>query len=269
MSSLPPKREIPAGAYSLLFSGIFWLCVWQAVYMKVGISLLVPSPAETVGVLLGLLGTAAFRTAVAASVISVMGGFLMGVTFGALLGGLAARFKAVEYALALPVGIIKTTPLASFILLVLVWVRRSRITALISFLMMFPTVYAAVYDGVRSADPKLAEVARVYNFSAYKTFRTLVVPAVLPFFVSALRSSVGIAWKAGISGEVLAVMRGTIGGELYNAKTYLDTPGIFAWTVVIIAISLFTEYAVLKLTGKFYASRTQSETHSESGWEDE
>ena len=69
----------------------------------------------------------------------------------------------------------------------------------------------------------------------------LYIPSLAPYFLAACKSSLGMAWKAGIAAEVLAVPKNAIGTELYYAKTYLETPTMFAWTLVIILLSIIFE----------------------------
>ena len=74
----------------------------------------------------------------------------------------------------------------------------------------------------------------------------------MPFFMAAAKAGMGLAWKAGIAAEVLASPSLGIGTELYNAKIYLETADLFAWTAVIIAISVALERLFIKLLRRVY-----------------
>ena len=73
---------------------------------------------------------------------------------------------------------------------------------------------------------------------------------VLPYFLSACRLSLGMCWKAGVAAEVIGVPSGSIGEKLYNAKIYLNTPDLFAWTIVIIVISFVFEKCFLGIVSR-------------------
>lgn len=64
-------------------------------------------------------------------------------------------------------------------------------------------------------------------------------------------TSLGLAWKAGIAAEVLCTPKGAIGTQLYNAKIYIETTDLFAWTFVVVILSLLLEFAFVRLTRRF------------------
>ena len=218
-----------------------WLLLWQLASMAVGLPLLLPSP---LAVLLrfGQLCTGAdFWLTVASSLLRILLGFLLGVLFGTALAGLCWRFRLID-ALARPLlGVLKSTPVASFIILALVWVKTTWLATVISFIMVLPLIYANVREGIDSADRQLLEMAQVFRLSRRKTFRYCYLPAILPFFLSAVSSALGFAWKSGIAAEVLGRPARAIGSQIYDSKIYLETPDLFAWTLVVILLSVLLE----------------------------
>ena len=119
--------------------------------------------------------------------------------------------------------------------------ERQILPVFITALIVIPIVWANVSEGIRDVDRGLLEVATVYRFTMWKRFTRLYVPSVLPYFMAACKSSLGLAWKAGIAAEILATPDHSIGKELYFSKTYLETPTLFAWTLVVILLSLLIE----------------------------
>ena len=218
-----------------------WLLLWQLASMAVGLPLLLPSPLAVL-LRLGQLCTGAdFWLTVASSLLRILLGFLLGVLFGTALAGLCWRFRLID-ALARPLlGVLKSTPVASFIILALVWVKTTWLATVISFIMVLPLIYANVREGIDSADRQLLEMAQVFRFSRRKTFRYCYLPAILPFFLSAVSSALGFAWKSGIAAEVLGRPAWAIGSQIYDSKIYLETPDLFAWTLVVILLSVLLE----------------------------
>ena len=218
-----------------------WLLLWQLASMAVGLPLLLPSPLAVL-LRLGQLCTGAdFWLTVASSLLRILLGFLPGVLFGTALAGLCWRFRLVD-ALARPLlGVLKSTPVASFIILALVWVKTTWLATVISFIMVLPLIYANVREGIDSADRQLLEMAQVFRLSRRKTFRYCYLPAILPFFLSAISSALGFAWKSGIAAEVLGRPARAIGSQIYDSKIYLETPDLFAWTLVVILLSVLLE----------------------------
>lgn len=232
----------------------FWVALWQAAYRLVGHDLLLVSPWAVCRRIAELCGTRAFWQTVFGSLGRILLGFLCAVAVGSLIALLTARFEALYMFFSLPMGIIKATPVASFVILALVWISGRYLSIFVSFLMVLPLIWRNVHDGLLSADPGLLEMARVYRLTPGRTLRAIILPAVLPHFLAAVRVGAGFAWKAGVAGEVIAIPRSAIGTELYHAKVYLETTDLFAWTVVIILLSVLLERGMVYGT-KLLAAR--------------
>lgn len=230
-----------------------WLLLWQLASMAVGLPLLLPSPLAVL-LRLGQLCTGAdFWLTVASSLLRILLGFLLGVLFGTALAGLCWRFRLIDVLARPLLGVLKSTPVASFIILALVWVKTTWLATVISFIMVLPLIYANVREGIDSADRQLLEMAQVFRLSRRKTFRYCYLPAILPFFLSAVSSALGFAWKSGIAAEVLGRPARAIGSQIYDSKIYLETPDLFAWTLVVILLSVLLERLAVRFvrwTGK-------------------
>ena len=158
------------------------------------------------------------------------------------------------------VSAIKAVPVASFIILALVWVRSSYLSVLISAMMCFPAVYLGVLEGAGAADPKLLEMASVYSMSFWHRLIGIYVPAVLPSFRAAVKLALGLCFKSGIAAEVIGLPKGTVGDYLYHAKIYFETADLFAWTVtVVLAATIFEKILLLLLDRALAAWGTNEE----------
>lgn len=228
----------------VLLPVLFWLGVWQLTAAAVGQELLLPGPAAVGRRLLELAAGAVFWQTALASLLRIFGGLLLGVALGALLAGLTAWVPLLDWVLTPAVKVVRATPVASFILLVYLWVERGRVPGLISALMVLPVVWGNVTRGIAETDPRLLELARAYGFGRGRTLRRIYIPSVLPYFASGCRTALGLAWKAGVAAEVLCQPQNAIGTQIYNTKYYLETPSLFAWTLVVIALSFLLEWAV-------------------------
>ena len=141
----------------------------------------------------------------------------------------------------------QATPVASFTILVLIWIDRDYVPVLICGMMVLPVVYNSVSTGIRVTDPQLLEMAKVYRLSRFQILRRIYVPSVLPFFQTACINSVGLGWKAGIAAEVLTVPKHSIGRMIADSKLYLMTEELFASTLVVIGLSLLLQKIMLRL----------------------
>ena len=230
---------------------VFWLGVWHVAALWVGQELLVPAPSVVVRRLGELVVTAAFWQTVLRSCLRIMEGFLLALVVGTLLAVATTLSKGLRRLLYPLQSIIKSTPVASFIILALVWIRTDSLSVFISFLMVLPLVWGNLYQGIQKVDPKLLEMARVFHLSTAKKLRGIYFPSVLPYFMAAATTGLGFAWKAGVAAEVLGKPSGSIGTMLANAKIYLESPDLFAWTIVVILLSMVIEKGMLLLFRAF------------------
>ena len=207
----------------------FWLLVWHVVSLCVGSELVLVSPVKVVQTLFTVIFDPDFLKTVWYSAARILGGFFTALTLGTVLGWVASRFWVVETLLRPITAAIKATPVASFIILVLLWFSGKNLSVIISMLMVFPVIYMNVLEGIRSADEELLEMAQVFRLSVSKKLLYIYLPAVAPFFVSACSVSLGLCWKSGIA------------AVFYQAKIFLQTSELLAWTVVVVAVSVAFE----------------------------
>lgn len=220
---------------------LFWLALWAVAAASVGQTLLLPGPWPVLKTLWVLVREVGFWQTVWASILRAGGAFLGGILLGVVLA-VCARMAAWFDALLRPaVSVVRATPVTSFIILALVWLQSSAVPVLAGVVMVLPVVWGNVTEGIRSTDPDLLEMARMYGFSTKQKLLKLYLPSVLPTFLAACETSMGLCWKATIAAEVLGIPRLAIGTQLRDAKVYLETEALFAWTLVVIVLSMVLE----------------------------
>lgn len=245
-------NKCPAHNQIRLWAVAFWLLVWQIAAMALDAlypqgHLLLPSPLSALMRLGELALTAAFWQSVGQSFVRIVGGFLLSCLAASLLAVPASRWKWVRELLSPLVATVKAVPVASFIILALVWLSSRSLALFISALMVFPPVYLNVLEGIRQTDGKLLEMAKVFHVPLWRQVRGIYIPAVLPYFRTAVSLGLGLCWKAGVAAEVIGLPTGSVGEQLYNAKVYYMTPDLFAWTAVIVVVSVVFEKLFLRL----------------------
>lgn len=224
-----------------LVVALFWLGIWQGAAMLVNHPLILPTPADMFSALFRLSQTAAFWGSTGRTLLRVLVGFLLAVGVGAALGMLCHFVKAAEVLLSPLRTVIRATPVTSFIILVLLWMAKGQVPVFISFLMVLPIIWTAVQEAFRTTDPQLLEMARAYQFPAWKKLRWVYFPSVQPHFAAACLTGLGFAWKSGIAAEAIAAPLMAIGTNLKDAQTYLQPDNLFAWTFTVILLSMGLE----------------------------
>ncbi len=230
-----------------IWAVLIWLLVWQLVSMRLGSDILLVSPVRVIRRLGYLMGTAAFWKTILFTLSRIATGFFAAAATGCVLAAAASYFQKMQELLAPVILVMKSVPVASFIVLALIWFSSRNLSVLISFLMVLPVVYTNVLAGIGSVDRELLEMAQVFRMPKMRVTRYIYLPQILPFFYAACRVSLGLCWKAGVAAEVIGIPRGSVGERLQQAKVYLDTPDLFAWTIVIVVLSLTFEKLVLHL----------------------
>ncbi len=229
---------------------VAWLLLWQLTAAIVDSEFLFPTPISVIKRLSELAVTADFWKAAACSLGRISLGCAGGIIVGTLFGALTAFSKPLYEFFSPLLVTVKTTPVASFIILLLVWVKRSGIPIVIAFLMVVPILWSNVAEGLRNADRQLLEAAKIFRFTRMQKIKGVYIPSVRPSFTAGCTTAIGFSWKAGIAAEILAIPPDTVGYNLYYAKINLEYDDLFAWTAAVIAMSFLLEKAVVKILKK-------------------
>ncbi len=244
MSGKPLWRRIAVA----LGTAAFWFAVWYLLALAVDQVILLPSPLIVWQTLCRSVVTIPFWKTVGMSLLRIAVGFTCAVLVGTLCGILTSRHRTVRTVLAPVLHIIRVAPVASFIIMTLVWIPYDGVPAFIAFLTVLPIVWLNVERGILQTDPQLLEMATAFHLPFSKILRSIYLPSVKPFFLTATVNGLGFAWKSGVAAEVICRPDLSIGKQLQDAKTYLETPEVFAWTAVVILLSLLLEWLLLRVT---------------------
>ncbi len=236
-------RFSPIGRFlSICIAVAVWLLVWHFAASRLNEPLLLPSPRAVLTRLSQWWTTALFWQQAIHSLLRVLGGIALGVAVAIPVAVCTALIPPVHTLLHPLIVTVKSTPVSSFIILAMLWINEGIIPVFISFLMVFPIVWTNLHTAIGGIPRPYLEMARVYRLPLARRVRRIYLPAVLPYFLSACESSIGLAWKAGVAAEVLALPALSIGKQLYESKLYLETTDLFAWTLVVILLSLALEW---------------------------
>lgn len=236
-STMAHNLRNPNGRAAKVFAALLALLVWEGAARLVHNKLLLVGPWTVVCRLFVLMQSPAFWEAAGFTFGRITFGFVLAFCLAAVLSVLSYRFALVQTLLRPYMLAVQTIPVASFIVIALLWLSSRRLSVFIAFLMVLPVLYANCLQGLQSADRKLLELARVYRMPLYRKVRCIYLPAMEPYVLAACRTALGMCWKAGVAAEVIGVTGHSVGGMLYDAKVYLEIADLFAWTLVIVLVS--------------------------------
>ncbi len=243
----------------VLLVAAFWLGVWALAAHNFGKPLLFPSPFSVLKTLGELLQTKEFYIATGTSLGNILFGTIAAIFCACLLVIVTSKIRFVRELIYPVMAVVKATPVASFIILMLLFLGPVKVPAFITFLIVLPIVWTNLDQGIQSIDKQLAEVAKMYHFSLMKRLRVLIFPSVKPYFLSACKTAIGLAWKAGVAAEIIAMPPKTIGTMIGEAKLYIMSAEMFAWTLTVVLLSLVIEFAVTRLFAKLDTATSKKE----------
>ena len=225
----------------------FWLAVWEILDRAIDNRLVLAGPIRTAQALVQQVAQPDFWVICGASFGRIALGFLLSFVVGFLLALVSCRHRLFRDFVDPIISLLRTIPVASFIILLLIWVGNQALTVFLAFFIVLPLIYTNMVTGFESVDRQMLEMARVYGLSKWRTFLYIYRPAFMPFLMSSTKISLGMTWKSGIMAEVLATPKPSIGKEMATARTFLDTPDLLAWTVVVMVLSFLFEKAFMEL----------------------
>ncbi len=225
----------------------FWIIVWEILSRIINQELFLPSPKSVLLAFFELSKSSEFWFSIANSFRRIIFGFILGLVIGSVLATLSYKSRVIYELISPLLKVIKATPVASFIILALVWIKSTNLSVLIAFLMVLPISFSNILHGLQSTDEKLLEMAKVFHIGGWKRIKAIYFPAVMPFVVSAMSIGLGFSFKSGIAAEVIGKPINSIGLNLYEAKLYFMIKELFAWTFVIILLSVLFERIMMRI----------------------
>ena len=232
---------------------LFWLVLWEVADRVIDNRIILSGPTHILEALFYQVQQSDFWITCIASFARIAVGFILSFVAGFLLALVCHRFSIVRDFLEPIIVMLKTVPMISFVIMLLIWVGNQALTIYLSFLIVLPIIYTNTLQGLENADPLLLEMAKVYHLAPWKKFMFIYRPAFMPFVLSSSKLALGMSWKSGIMAEVIGTPKPSIGREMYAAKTYLKTADLFAWTVVVVILSVVFEKVFMYLLKKLSA----------------
>jgi NitT/TauT family transport system permease protein len=222
---------------------LIWILLWHILGSIANTKLLfkIPLPLDTLKEFINCIKLPLVWEAVASSLINILSGFSIAVVLGLVCGMLSGN-NPIFKTLTAPISrLIRSVPVAAFIILAWLWIPSDVIPSFISFLMVFPIIWLQVETGLLSVDNRLIEMARVMGMSKTDIVKNIKIPTIMPFFRQSVITGLGFAWKSGVAAEVICNPTGSIGALLSNAKSNLEYSRVFAVVLTIIILSLVLE----------------------------
>lgn len=232
---------------------LFWLILWEIADRVIDNRIILVGPTHILMALADQIQQSDFWIICGASFLRIAVGFILSFIGGFVLALVCYKHKIIRDFLEPIMIMLKTVPMISFVIMLLIWVGNQALTIYLSFLIVLPIIYTNTLQGLESVDVQLLEMAQVFHLAPWKKFMFIYRPAFMPFVLSASKLALGMSWKSGIMAEVIGTPKPSIGREMYAAKTYLQTSNLFAWTIVVVIMSVIFEVLFMWILKKLSA----------------
>jgi sulfonate transport system permease protein len=225
---------------------------WEvAVRMGFSDGRLVPPPSRIWTTLVELAAAGELQRHVFVTVSRVAAGFAFGVAAGTLAGAITGYSALTRRLIDPSLQALRAIPSLAWVPLFILWLgifESSKVT-LIAVGVFFP-VYLGVMGAVLSVDRKIVEVGRVFRLSGTQMVRRILLPAVLPAYVIALRSGLGLGWMFVVAAELLGASEG-LGYLLVDGQQLGKPAQIVAAIVVFAVIGKTTDWLLSAVAAPF------------------
>lgn len=225
------------------------IALWQSASALVGNSTLVPSPLRVARAWIDLAG-GDLRQDIAASLVHLGSGYVLGAGVGLGLAVLSVRFALVEaivdplVELLRPISAIAWIPLA-----ILMFGVSARVPVfLIFYAALFP-IFVNTVAGMKQVDPQLVRAARMLGASSRMILTHVVMPFALPFVLAGARLSLGVAWMAMVAAELTGADAG-LGWRLFWYQEFFAMDKVMAVILTIGVLGYVFDALLRKLQAR-------------------
>src|ERR1700726_1627631 len=228
-------RRYARPALGLLLPVGFALAWEIIVWLGLSSGRLVPPPSKIFATIVDLARSGELMLHISATMTRVMAGFALGVVAGTILGAISGYWDLARRLLDPTVQALRAIPSLAWVPLFILWLgifETSKIV-LIAAGVFFP-VYLGVMGAILSVDRKIVEVGRAFRLSGPAMIRRILLPAVLPAYVVALRVGLGLGWLVVVAAELIGASEGL--GYLLLDGQQLGKPAQILAAIVIFAI---------------------------------
>lgn len=227
--------------YRSLTTVFFLILLWQILAFQTDNDFLMPYPFDVLKYMLSLLSVNTFYIAIATTLVRAFIGLFIAFTLAMLCATLAYRYP-LFHDLFYPVLLLtRSIPNISYIIIILLWFGAEKSSALITFLILFPMMYANLYEGLCNINHDLINVMKIYPEKKLYLIHRIYIPLLHSAIKASLLTGISFGFKVGVMAEIVAQAQNGIGRQMNYCKVSFDMTGIFAWTGWVIILALCME----------------------------
>ena len=236
--------------YTLL-SCVFFIGIWQLIAIIIDNDIYIPRLEQVTLAISNIFSDRNSLKIIFSSFYRTTTSYILALIFSMILGVLTVVYPFFKYLMEPINSFSKTIPTMVLVVLSLVWFDKDKTPFVVGFAIIFPILYEGIRNNLLQIDKKIIDMTKIYEISLKDKIKKIYVPVIKFYFMSIFVSTFSLTFKVVIAGEVYGQPKFGIGSQIQVEKVNFNTPGIFAWIVIIVVISL-----ILEILNKLLRKRT-------------
>ena len=225
----------------IIIAVVIWILIWEVLAKFIGNEIYLPQPLEVLKKILKICTEENFVMNISKTLITSIISFSLAIILSVIIGVCSSLNKYVYNFIYPLVAILKSIPTIIVILIALIWLDKEYVSFLVGIMIVFPLLYELVVKSIIDTDVAILEMTKIYKIKLYDKIKTIYYPQIQREILNMGSSSFSLVLKLIIASEVYSQPSYGIGALVQGAKINFDMVGIFAWTVIIILISIFVD----------------------------
>lgn len=230
---------------------LFWIVIWAAIAAIIANNIVLAGPIDVITSLCQMAFSISFWVTIGLSLLRITIGFLIASFIGCGIAFLSYKFKLFHDFINPLIQLMKSAPIVCFIVLLLLWVGTNFVDIITIIITVTPVYFFAIYEACQNRDINIINMLKVYKVNGPTSWRIFEWPNALPYFNQATKTGIGLAWKSGVTAQMIGAVRYTIGEGVFNSKLYLDSAQLLVWMFIVILLGWVCEKIIILLINKF------------------
>lgn len=235
-----------------LFSCILFLALWEVVAFIINNDIYIPKIELIFGELFNLVMDEKFYMYVTSSFIRTLISYICALVLSVFLGILSSMYPVFKDFISPLNSFVRTIPTLVLVVLALIWFTKESAPFIVGFAIIFPILYEGIQNSLTKIDNRIIEMTAIYEVCIFDKIRKIYLPTIKFYIMNIFVSTLSLTFKVVIAGEVHGQPKYGIGSQIQLEKVNFNTPGIFAWIIIIVFISLVFEMINIKLKKSTY-----------------
>ena len=242
---------------SIAFLYVLWYFISLYIDRHMPYNLVLPSPNLVIKKVGELLGQPSTYFIICSSFTRLLIAIVFSFLAAIAVGTAASLSQPFEAFMRPYVSSVRAIPVASMLVVILLWIGAKNAPIVICAMVVFPVFYEMILESIKNMEQSFVEVISLDSSFNFFVFRKVYLPAIANNLFISFVQSIGLGFKVLVMSELIAYTEDSIGKKIYTSKLNLDIEGVFAWTIIIIFIVMIIEWAFRRVKKTYDQSQTK------------